>query len=208
MIEAIFMITAIVCLISALLTVTAHNAVHALLYLVTMMIAIALIFFLFGSPFAAALQIIVYAGAVMVLFVFVTMMLHQGEKSILDEKALFSLKNAKGPLLLATILIAELLMISVQPLEMNSSLVPLSAISSGAKQDSAQRDNTSQPNSVKSLAIQLYGPYRLLVIIAAMLLLSALITAIHIARKTPKFIDVDLSPEETQLANKQQEANS
>ncbi len=208
MIEAIFMITAIVCLISALLTVTAHNAVHALLYLVTMMIAIALIFFLFGSPFAAALQIIVYAGAVMVLFVFVTMMLHQGEKSILDEKALFSLKNAKGPLLLATILIAELLMISVQPLEMNSSLVPLSAISSGAKQDSAQRDNTSQPNSVKSLAIQLYGPYRLLVIIAAMLLLSALIAAIHIARKTPKFIDVDLSPEETQLANKQQEANS
>ena len=208
MIEAIFMITAIVCLISALLTVTAHNAVHALLYLVTMMIAIALIFFLFGSPFAAALQIIVYAGAVMVLFVFVTMMLHQGEKSILDEKALFSLKSAKGPLLLATILIAELLMISVQPLEMNSSLVPLSAISSGAKQDSAQRDNTSQPNSVKSLAIQLYGPYRLLVIIAAMLLLSALITAIHIARKTPKFIDVDLSPEETQLANKQQEANS
>lgn len=208
MIEAIFMITAIVCLISALLTVTAHNAVHALLYLVTMMIAIALIFFLFGSPFAAALQIIVYAGAVMVLFVFVTMMLHQGEKSILDEKALFSLKSAKGPLLLATILIAELLMISVQPLEMNSSLVPLSAISSGKEQDSAQRDNTSQPNSVKSLAIQLYGPYRLLVIIAAMLLLSALIAAIHIARKTPKIIDVDLSPEETQLANKQQEANS
>ena len=208
MIEAIFMITAIVCLISALLTVTAHNAIHALLYLVTMMIAIALIFFLFGSPFAAALQIIVYAGAVMVLFVFVTMMLHQGEKSILDEKALFSLKNAKGPLLLATILIAELLMISVQPLEMNSSLVPLSAISSGAKQDSAQRDNTSQPNSVKSLAIQLYGPYRLLVIIAAMLLLSALIAAIHIARKTPKIIDVDLSPEETQLTNKQQETNS
>ena len=208
MIEAIFMITAIVCLISALLTVTAHNAVHALLYLVTMMIAIALIFFLFGSPFAAALQIIVYAGAVMVLFVFVTMMLHQGEKSILDEKALFSLKNAKGPLLLATILISELLMISVQPLEMNSSLVPLSAISSGTEQDSAQRDNTSQPNSVKSLAIQLYGPYRLLVIIAAMLLLSALIAAIHIARKTPKNVDVDLSPEETQLANKQQEANS
>ena len=208
MIEAIFMITAIVCLISALLTVTAHNAVHALLYLVTMMIAIALIFFLFGSPFAAALQIIVYAGAVMVLFVFVTMMLHQGEKSILDEKALFSLKNAKGPLLLATILISELLMISVQPLEMNSSLVPLSAISSGTEQDSAQRDNTSQPNSVKSLAIQLYGPYRLLVIIAAMLLLSALIAAIHIARKTPKIIDVDLSPEETQLTNKQQETNS
>ncbi|GGI97881.1 NADH-quinone oxidoreductase subunit J [Shewanella hanedai] len=208
MIEAIFMITAIVCLISALLTVTAHNAVHALLYLVTMMIAIALIFFLFGSPFAAALQIIVYAGAVMVLFVFVTMMLHQGEKSNLDEKALFSLKNAKGPLLLATILIAELLMISVQPLEMNSSLVPLSAISNEAEQDSAQRDNTSQPNSVKSLAIQLYGPYRLLVIIAAMLLLSALIAAIHIARKTPKHVDVDLSPEETQLANKQQKANS
>lgn len=210
MIEVIFIITAIVCLISALLTVTAHNAVHALLYLVTMMIAIALIFFLFGSPFAAALQIIVYAGAVMVLFVFVTMMLHQGEKSILDEKNLFNLKSARGPLLLAVILIIELLTISVQPLEVNASLAPLSPVNSEVvnSEASAQRDNTSQPNSVKSLAIQLYGPYRLLVIIAAMLLLSALIGAIHIARKKPSSEAIVLSPEETPLASKQQEANS
>ena len=210
MIEVIFMITAIVCLISALLTVTAHNAVHALLYLVTMMIAIALIFFLFGSPFAAALQIIVYAGAVMVLFVFVTMMLHQGEKSILDEKTLFNLKSARGPLLLAVILIIELLTISVQPLDVNASLAPLSPVNSEVvnSEASAQSDNTSQPNSVKSLAIQLYGPYRVLVIIAAMLLLSALIGAIHIARKAPKPVGVDLSPEETPLASKQQETNS
>lgn len=212
MIEVIFIITAIICVIAALLTVTAHNAVHALLYLVTMMIAIALIFFLFGSPFAAALQIIVYAGAVMVLFVFVTMMLHQGEKSILDEKALFNLKSAKGPLLLATILIIELLVISVQPLEANAALVPLSPINnevvnSGAEQHSTQGDNTSQLNSVKSLAIQLYGPYRLLVLIAALLLLSALIGAIHIARKRPKSEDETPRPERPLLASKQQEEN-
>lgn len=212
MIEVIFIITAIVCLISALLTVTAHNAVHALLYLVTMMIAIALIFFLFGSPFAAALQIIVYAGAVMVLFVFVTMMLHQGEKSIIDEKTLFNIKNAKGPLLLAVVLVIELLIISVQPIAANSSLTTLSSVNrevvnSETEPLTAQNGNLAQLNSVKSLAIQLYGPYRLLVLIAAMLLLSALIGAIHIARKIPEHEDKTIKPEEPPLTSKQQEAN-
>jgi NADH-quinone oxidoreductase subunit J len=212
MIEVIFIITAIVCLISALLTVTAHNAVHALLYLVTMMIAIALIFFLFGSPFAAALQIIVYAGAVMVLFVFVTMMLHQGEKSIIDEKTLFNIKNAKGPLLLAVVLVIELLIISVQPIAANSSLTTLSSVNrevvnSETEPLTAQNGNLAQLNSVKSLAIQLYGPYRLLVLIAAMLLLSALIGAIHIARHIPEHEDKTIKPEEPPLTSKQQEAN-
>ncbi len=81
MIALIFAITSAIAIISAIITVTAHNIVHALLYLVTMMLAVAFIFFLLGSPFAAALQIIVYAGAIMVLFVFVTMMLHQGEQN-------------------------------------------------------------------------------------------------------------------------------
>ena len=188
MIEIIFIIAAIVCVISALLTVTAHNAVHALLYLVAMMIAIALIFFLFGSPFAAALQIIVYAGAVMVLFVFVTMMLHQGEQSIIDERTLFSLKTAKGPLILAVILVIELLLIGITPLDNSPSLTPLNTVNSESQQLSTSSETPSL-TSVKSLAKQLYGPYKLLVIIAAMLLLASLIAAIHIARKSSQFTE-------------------
>ncbi|WP_227993290.1 NADH-quinone oxidoreductase subunit J [Shewanella sp. YLB-07] len=168
MIDIIFFITAAVAIISALLTVSAHNVVHALLYLVTMMLAIALIFFLLGSPFAAALQIIVYAGAVMVLFVFVTMMLHQGERSLAAERLLFNPKVAKGPLILSALLVIELILISLGSVglhqEILTSLLPVN-------------------QTVKQLAIQLFGSYRVLVVLAAIMLLAALVSAIHITKQ-------------------------
>ncbi|MCL1064049.1 NADH-quinone oxidoreductase subunit J [Shewanella benthica] len=171
MIDIIFFITAAVAIISALLTVSAHNVVHALLYLVTMMLAIALIFFLLGSPFAAALQIIVYAGAVMVLFVFVTMMLHQGERSLAAERQLFNPKVAKGPLILSALLVIELILISLGSVglhqEILTSLLPVN-------------------QTVKQLAIQLFGSYRVLVVLAAIMLLAALVSAIHITKQGSK----------------------
>ena len=171
MIDIIFCITAAVAIISALLTVSAHNVVHALLYLVTMMLAIALIFFLLGSPFAAALQIIVYAGAVMVLFVFVTMMLHQGERSLAAERQLFNPKVAKGPLILSALLVIELILISLGSVglhqEILTSLLPVN-------------------QTVKQLAIQLFGSYRVLVVLAAIMLLAALVSAIHITKQGNK----------------------
>ncbi len=56
--------------------VTHTNPVHALLYLIISLLAIAGVFFSLGAYFAGALEIIVYAGAIMVLFVFVVMMLN------------------------------------------------------------------------------------------------------------------------------------
>ena len=168
MIDIIFVITAAVAIISAHLTVCAHNVVHALLYLVTMMLAIALIFFLLGSPFAAALQIIVYAGAVMVLFVFVTMMLHQGERSLTAERLLFNPKVAKGPLILSTLLVIELILISLGSVGLHREI-----IASAVPVD----------QTVKQLAIQLFGSYRVLVVLAAIMLLAALVTAIHITKQ-------------------------
>jgi len=70
-----FYISGIVAVIAALMVVTRANAMQALLYLVTVFLAIASVFWTLGAPFLAALQIIIYAGAIMVLFVFVVMML-------------------------------------------------------------------------------------------------------------------------------------
>ncbi|AQS38681.1 NADH dehydrogenase subunit J [Shewanella psychrophila] len=167
MIDIIFFITAATAIISALLTVSSHNVVHALLYLVTMMLAIALIFFLLGSPFAAALQVIVYAGAIMVLFVFVTMMLHQGKRSLAAERQLFNPKVAKGPLILSALLVIELTVLSLGSVGLH-------------------QEALIDPLSVKQLAIQLFGSYRVLVVLAAILLLAALISAIHITKQSSK----------------------
>jgi NADH-quinone oxidoreductase subunit J len=56
------------------MVITRHNAVHALLYLIVSLLSVAMIFYIMGAPFAAALEIIIYAGAIMILFVFVIMM--------------------------------------------------------------------------------------------------------------------------------------
>ena len=73
--EPLFYIAAAVTVLATLRVITHVHAVHALLYLVVALIALALIFYLLGAQFAAALEIIIYGGAIMVLFIFVVMLL-------------------------------------------------------------------------------------------------------------------------------------
>ena len=71
----VFYLSAAVAVLATLAVITRRNAVHALLYLIVSLLAVAVIFFILGAPFVAALEVIIYAGAIMVLFVFVVMML-------------------------------------------------------------------------------------------------------------------------------------
>ena len=82
-----FYIAAAVATAATLLVVTRANAVHALLYLVVSLLAVAVVFFTLGAPFVAALEVIVYAGAIMVLFIFVVMMLNVGPAGERQERA-------------------------------------------------------------------------------------------------------------------------
>jgi len=173
--KILFIIAALVALVSALFTVTRLNAVHALLYLVVTMMAISLIFFLLGASFAAALQIIVYAGAIMVLFVFVTMMLHQGETTITHESQLFQPGRSVGVVILCVILFIEVLIL----------LGPLShlGIDQIAQEASSTGQSTSGNIGAREVGLTLFGPYLLLVEISALLLLTALIGAFHLGRR-------------------------
>ena len=74
--EFAFYICGLIAILATLRVVTHTNPVHALLYLIISLLAIAGVFFSLGAYFAGALEIIVYAGAIMVLFVFVVMMLN------------------------------------------------------------------------------------------------------------------------------------
>src|SRR5690348_10301523 len=84
------------------------NAVHALLYLVVSLLAVAIVFYVLGAPFAAALEVIVYAGAIMVLFVFVIMMLNLGEAAVRQERQWLSPGIWIGPAILSAVLLGEL----------------------------------------------------------------------------------------------------
>ena len=75
--ELAFYAAALVAVYSTLRVISTSNPMHALLNLIISLIAVAMIFFCLGAAFAGALQVIVYAGAIVVLILFVVMMLNR-----------------------------------------------------------------------------------------------------------------------------------
>jgi len=157
----VFYISAIVSAISTVMVITRSNAVHALLYLIVSLLAVALIFFSLGAPFVAALEVIIYAGAIMVLFVFVIMMLNLGAQAAKQESQWLRPGIWIGPSVLTMILAAELIYLLT-----------------------SQRAALSAAGLVgpKQVGIALFGPYVLGVELASMLLLAGLIGAYHLGR--------------------------
>jgi len=74
----VFFACAVLAIAGALVLIISREPIHSALALVLVMISLAILYLLLGAPFIAAVQIIVYAGAIMVLFVFVIMLLNAG----------------------------------------------------------------------------------------------------------------------------------
>lgn len=103
----IFVIAAIIAVVATALAITRLNVVHALLYLAVSLLAIAVVLFTLGAPYLAALEVIIYAGAIIVLFVFVTMMLNLGAAAVGQERQWQPGRGWIGPGILALILLIE-----------------------------------------------------------------------------------------------------
>ncbi len=113
-------ISGFVAVLSTLMVITRTNAVHALLYLIVSLLSVSLVFFLLGAPFAAALEVIVYAGAIMVLFVFVIMMLNAGADAAKQERQWLSPAGWIGPACLSAVLLGELVVCVVRKQRKNN----------------------------------------------------------------------------------------
>ena len=172
--QLMFYFAAALAIVASLKVVTGKNTVHALLYLVVSLLAVAVCFYLMGAPFAAGLEVIVYAGAILVLFVFAIMMFGLGQDETLNapQSNSFNLSNINlwfGPSVIAIFLLAELIF----------------AIDSSTVQEKL----TSNIIDAKQVGILLYGPYLLAVEIASFLLLAGLIAGYHFAK--PEGISLD-----------------
>ena len=157
-----FYISAAVALAATAMVVTRVKAVHALLYLIVSLLAVAMVFFVLGAPFVAALEVIVYAGAIMVLFVFVIMMLNLGAEAARVESAWLTPKVWIGPALLAFVLLAELIYVFARSAPTPANVVVVTP---------------------QEVGLALFGPYVLGVELASMILLAALVGAYHLGRK-------------------------
>ena len=157
----LFYIAATVALIASLLAITRHNVSHALMYLIVSLLASAVIFYVLGAPFAAALEVLIYAGAIMVLFVFVIMMLNLGAAGNAQEQLLLRPRIWIMPTILCLVLFAEIVYVLI------STEQPLSGRVVGPK----------------AVGLLLFGPWVLAVELAAMLLLAGLVGAYHLGRR-------------------------
>jgi NADH-quinone oxidoreductase subunit J len=105
----LFYFAGTVAVIATLLAIAQRHAVHALLYLVVSLLAVAVVFYVLGAVFVAALEVMIYAGAIMVLFVFVVMMLNVSGHAMEVEREWLRARNWYGPSILALLLLSELI---------------------------------------------------------------------------------------------------
>lgn len=96
----LFYVTSGIAMFATFMAMISRHSVHALLYFVLSALALSLIIYDMGAPFAAVLEVIIYAGAIMVLFVFVVMLLNPSRD--------LSKRSLVLPGLLGLILLGEL----------------------------------------------------------------------------------------------------
>src|SRR6059058_1612372 len=100
----LFLIFGAICVAGALNFLLQHHPVNSALSLIVVMGSLALLFLLLGAEFVAAVQIIVYAGAIMVLFVFVIMLLNAGEEERTEGSRVAWLLGIPGMLAVTVII--------------------------------------------------------------------------------------------------------
>jgi NADH-quinone oxidoreductase subunit J len=151
---------------SSVLMITRKNPVYSVMYLVLTLFSVAAIFVLLGAHFVAALQVVVYAGAILVLFLFVIMLLNLGYDFDPDIRGKFWWVIGLG---LGMVLFAELFVLMRNAPEMPQS-------------DAVARLLADQ-GAVGAVAEPLFENYAVAVEVTGVLLLVAMVGAVVIAKR-------------------------
>lgn len=161
----LFYLSSVVAIIATIMVITRYHPIHALLYLVVSFLAIAMVFLSLGAPFAAALEVIVYAGAIMVLFIFVVMMLNLGKETAAQEKDWLRPAVWIGPGILTLVLLMEMSILLLAPPQRNVAIAVVTP---------------------KQVALSLYGEYIIAVELIGFLLTTGIVGAAHIGKQKKK----------------------
>lgn len=143
------------------MVITRYAPIHALLYLVVSFLAVAMIFLSLGAPFVSVLEVIVYAGAIVVLFIFVMMMLNLGTDTATQEKQWLQPKVWIGPSVLALVLLVEMVLLLARG---NDSSISISVV------------------DPRKVALSLYREYVIALELAGFLLMAGIVGAAHIGQ--------------------------
>ena len=187
--EALFFwIFALAAIFAALLTVMARNAVHSALFLISSLVSVAALFVLAGAEFIAGVQILVYVGGVMVLFLFVIMLVNVGAEEKGSEQIFNRQRQVTASLIFCFLLVAGVLHAVSQGYVGLEKLHPQPEQTLGATADTnpggpAGATGTSQiTRDTEEVGSSLYRYAALPFEIASVLLLVAIIGSVMLAR--------------------------
>jgi NADH-quinone oxidoreductase subunit J len=154
---------AVIAVVSAVVVIAQRNPIYSAFALILTLCSLSIIFALLGSPFIAVLQVIVYAGAIMVLFLFVLMLLNVKREQDVPGQA-------GRTLLWVALALVTLLVVQAGAVLMRSVRSPAPAFDA----------------STRTMAAVLFSPHFLYVFEAtSILILAALVGAIALSRKEP-----------------------
>ena len=153
---------------SALMVVTSRNAVHSVLFLILAFFSASALFVLRGAEFVAMILVIVYVGAVAVLFLFVVMMLHVGENRLFQGVKRFGVVGV----LVGVAIAAELILVSITRAFRPQTPAP------------ATNPQPEGVNVTEALGQILYTDYFLLFQMSGLVLLVAMIGAITLTLRS------------------------
>ena len=168
--QFVFYLFALIALASALLFVTRRGPVAAALWLVSTMFAIAGLYILLDAQFVAAVQVLVYAGAIMVVFLFVVMLLNLGEGDAAADIRKDLTRVVGG--LVGLALLAELLVLFRGRLPLPSADVAVVGPSA-----------TGSLNVVAPVAQALFTDYLIAFEVTSLLLLASVVGAVTLAKR-------------------------
>ena len=161
----LFLILALVAVTTALGMLFSRNAVYSALFLVLNFVTVAVFYILLGAPFIAMAQITVYAGAIMVLFLFVIMLL--GAEAIPGRP---NWRNFVLPVVLAGILAVEATYLLVTRARPEGEILP-------------PQEAINTMDNLRALGTSLFSDYLLPFEVTSILLLVAMVGAIVLSRK-------------------------
>jgi len=204
-----FWIFSLAAILAGLLTVMARNAVHSALFLISSLVSVAALFILLGAEFIAGVQILVYVGGVMVLFLFVIMLVNIGAEEE-GRAAIFNRTPQVGAALIFSLLLVVGLLYAI-----NSGYRGLQKRDEAKLQEAASARETQQQNlppsatgvsrltkETERVGNSLYTYASLPFEIASVLLLVAIIGSVMLARTLKQEVAADdVDPEVLQTSS-------
>ncbi len=168
---ALFWILAAGAVVASLLVIGQRNPMYSVLLLIVSFGALSGLYIVLGAPFVAAIQIIIYAGAIMVLFLFVVMLLNVPSETPAQDRA-FGFMSGAGPRRFGAVLSGVLVVELAWALRrLRAASLPSAAL---------------QPaSSVHDIGVRLYHDYAFAFEATSVLILVAMVGAIVLARKEP-----------------------